>query len=380
MPTTTNAESVATFRLGHRPALDGLRGVAILSVMAVHTRIPGTHGGFLGVTVFFVISGFLITTLLLEERDRTEAIDLGRFYTRRALRLLPALVALLGALTIYGLVVYRGHELTIELRRIGIGFGYVSNWVQAFRIDSMGYLGHTWTLAIEEQFYVVWPLVLILLTTSVRSPKKIAVIIAGGAVASAIWRVILFTGTDASWHRVSAGLDTRADALLVGCLLGVLVSYRLVPSRLYTSGTVRTVAHISCVVLVLMIAATRPADAYLIEGGYLLAAIAAAAAILDVVATPSGPLAHVLSMSPLVWVGRLSYSLYLWHVPVLELLRSRTALPQHDVALIGLLTSFALATASYFLVEQPFLRRKVRLARRREPADLLMVASSGALS
>ena len=193
-PVTTKdgAGEQASFELGHRRALDGLRGVAVLAVLGFHGGVPFMRGGFLGVDVFFVLSGFLITSLLYEEWRRTGAIRLRAFYMRRVLRLLPALILLLLALTIYAIWLPWPDQRARLRAEIAFTLLYVANWALAFRlVPDLGFLAHAWSLAIEEQFYLVWPLALLLLLRSgVRLPRVIALVMLA-IVASAAWRAAL---------------------------------------------------------------------------------------------------------------------------------------------------------------------------------------------
>jgi len=212
-------------RLGYRPALDGIRAIAIVLVLGFHTGLLG--GGFLGVDLFFVLSGFLITGLLVEEWDRYQEISLAGFYTRRMRRLFPALV-----LTLVGVgVLY----LALPGVNHGIGYwptvasvaAYSSNWLAAFGSHgswaSLGMLGHTWSLAIEEQFYLVWPIVvLVLLRRRWPAGPIIIALLAGAAASEALrWLVWMDSYSIGAYTRT----DTHADGLLLGCALGLLLRH-----------------------------------------------------------------------------------------------------------------------------------------------------------
>jgi peptidoglycan/LPS O-acetylase OafA/YrhL len=197
----------ARWRLGRRPELDGLRGIAILLVVARHADTPGcASGGAIGVTMFFTLSGFLITSLLLEESASTGRVDLAAFYRRRALRLFPALFACI-AVTIV-LAVLLGTWIASE-QMVAAALLYFGNWALIARAEA-GVLGHTWSLSVEEQFYVTWPLVLVLFG---RSRRAVIWLAGTGALVSVGLRFKLYSG-DTLW-RVAYGTDTKADALLV---------------------------------------------------------------------------------------------------------------------------------------------------------------------
>lgn len=219
------------FRLGHRRWLDGLRGVAILLVLGSHFGL--VRGGFLGVDVFFVLSGFLITTLLAEEWRRDRAIDLPRFYLRRALRLLPAYLALLAvcaAATAAGSPARRADGF----REVLVAGAYVSNWPTLHQ-TALPRLGHTWSLAVEEQFYLAWPVVLLALLRSHARRGTVLAVVGGFALLSAGWRAALHAThapdePQVSLLRLYMGLDTRADALLIGCGVGLLAVWGWLPT------------------------------------------------------------------------------------------------------------------------------------------------------
>jgi peptidoglycan/LPS O-acetylase OafA/YrhL len=324
------------WRLGYRRALDGLRGIAVLLVMAAHAEIPGFKGGGgVGVTMFFVLSGFLITSLLMEEQRHAGRIDLRAFYRRRAVRLLPALGALIIAL------VALGWATPGDAERAAF---YVSNWVQASGTD-LRYLSHTWSLAVEEQFYLVWPAVFMLLG---RRPRTLLIVAFGGAGLSILVRMSLWTGPAAS-PRVYFGSDTRGDAILLGCALGLLLAggYRIVVSR--------KAAVVAGVVLA-VVTAVFTSQAFFYRWGLALAAVSSVVIVARVAARPAGPSA-LLERPALVRVGRLSYALYLWHFPLMTW-ASPERVPSTPARLLftfGL--SYLLAVASFDLIEMPLLRR-----------------------
>src|SRR3954471_21397865 len=222
--------AAAHYRLGYVPGLDGLRGIAVIAVLLFHGGVTWAKGGFLGVDVFFVLSGFLITSLLLDERWKTGTVKLSRFWARRARRLLPALLILLAAMAAYATWVPMQSPLGDLRRDVLATLAYVSNW--HFIIDGGSYfarnappspLRHTWSLAIEEQFYVLWPLLFIAVARGRHRLTKLAVLIGVGIAASIAAMAYLFhPGADSS--RVYYGTDTRAHVILIGCGLAVLLS------------------------------------------------------------------------------------------------------------------------------------------------------------
>lgn len=338
------------------PALDGIRGLAVLSIMLFHSGATWFRGGGIGVDVFFVLSGFLITGLLLDERRGRGRIRLGGFYARRALRLLPALLVVLAALLLWSVVGDLGPQQVDETRR-GVLFTvvYAANLQVAFlgELPPFGLTNHMWSLSIEEQFYLVWPLVLVvLLHLGVRTSRLVVGVLLVAA-ASAVWRAALWSGP-ADVERVYYAPDTRADALLIGCALALVASRRTLPRSgwfavgggLFLAAQVRLDTHL---------------DSFGYEGGYLLTALAAAAVLVGVVGAPDGPVARTLGRAPLVAVGRISYGLYLWHWPVFLILNGgRLDLDWLPLQVVRFVVTFAAAAASYVLIERPALRLRSR--------------------
>ena len=214
--------SKGVFVLGRRPGLDGLRGLAILSILLFHSGCPWWRGGFVGVDLFFALSGFLISSILLADYRGLGHVSYGRFYIRRALRLLPAMLTFLVAFALMSIA-----KSTDPYHSLGdclIVLCYMANWTRAFGTGRPDRLGHTWSLSIEEQFYLLWPVTLetILRTckTYRRSVQVLAIVILG------VWLLrAAMLASGAHPLRIYSGLDTRADALLVGCLLAVSASY-----------------------------------------------------------------------------------------------------------------------------------------------------------
>jgi peptidoglycan/LPS O-acetylase OafA/YrhL len=387
-------------RLGYQPGLDGLRGVAVLAVVAYHGGVSWAPGGFTGVDAFFVVSGYLITTLLVDEWVATGTISLRAFWARRVRRLFPALALLLVAVAAYVLVA-APDLLRRSIRNDGLAtLAYVANWRlvlshQSYFEQAAGVspLRHTWSLAVEEQWYVVWPLVVLTgmalvarrarhqdgsrcgngperdvsTTSSVGRGGWLLLVAAGlcaaAALASAVWMAVLTRG-DSDVSRAYYGTDTRAQSLLLGAALAFLLRWRSMrptgPSRRASivaaaAGLVGLVVGIGAVVRI------DQGDRGLYRGGFLLVALAWAAVIVASLDDAPGPVRAVFSWRPLVWVGSISYGLYLWDWPaVVVLTPERTHLHGNVLVLVQILAAAAVAAASYALMEQPIRRGRWR--------------------
>jgi peptidoglycan/LPS O-acetylase OafA/YrhL len=348
-------DATAPFKLGYRPALDGLRGVAILSVLAFHTHhIFGwslLKGANAGVDIFFVLSGFLITALLIEEWEQTGKIILKSFYWRRALRLVPALLVLLTALYFLSDLLFLPAEADDTKRGIPVTFVYASDLALAFFSVRLGALQHTWSLAIEEHFYLIWPLFLVAALKLGITKKRLLMITLLLAVASALHR--------ASLHQLGAppvrtyyGIDTRADALLIGCATGLCVSWGMVQVR-----ALRPLLVPALVVISFCLAATGYGSSFMSLGGFTLFALATALLLVHVVLSPSSYLRRFLECDPLVWVGRISYGLYLWHYPVFKATSFLNANWPIKLCVAVALTVMV-TSLSHYLIEQPLLSLK----------------------
>lgn len=349
--------------LAYQPALDGLRALSVLAVMAFHANIPWARGGFLGVDVFFVLSGFLITTLLVGEEEERGRIRLGHFYVRRALRLFPALLAMVAFLfwwTWDSHAMFPAQWRALK-REAAATLLYVANWAMIRGdLSPIGDFGHTWSLAIEEQFYIVWPLVLLLFT---RTLSRLATMLAVGtlALASLFLRAALFDGP-ATLSRVFHGSDTRAETLLIGCLLALLLRYRAFDLPVKSAATA-LLGVPGAIALVLFMLNVTPDTEWLPRGGFTLIALSAAMLILGLQLAHDGLLARVLSFGPLVAIGRISYGLYLWHWPVfLMFVPANLAAPTPREIAVRFVVTFVVATASWFVIERPALALKKRWA------------------
>ncbi len=354
MADKTDESGPTSPRLGHRPALDGLRAVAIALVLWHHSLamlLPGRFvhvlGGYLGVDVFFVLSGFLITTILFERREEDGLGSLGGFYRRRAVRLLPALVAFLAVDLLVGLAAHR--DMARELRTVGAALTYTSNWAPTLGWDLAQNKLHLWSLAVEEQFYLVWPLLLLSVIARLRF-RTAAWCIALAVVGVAVWRVWLTLHYGAGYPIVYQRFDARFDSLLVGAGTALVWRRGWRPSP---RGATAAIA-VGGLVLALAVGHPAPVPDAAFYGGFTVVALAVAAIIIGVLHS-DGVATRVLSWSPLVALGQLSYSLYLWHVLAFGLVAA--LIP--DGVLVRFVVAHAVALAvavvSYVGIERPLL-------------------------
>jgi peptidoglycan/LPS O-acetylase OafA/YrhL/lysophospholipase L1-like esterase len=349
-------------RLAYVPALDGVRGAGVAGILLFHAgHLPG---GWLGVDLFFVLSGFLITSLLRAEFEGAGRISLAGFWARRARRLLPALfLALLGVAAYAAL--FAAPEALPGLRADGLAtLFYVANWRAIYAgndywdlFEAPSPLEHTWSLAIEEQFYLFWPLLVVLLLKRFRTSFwSVGVVAALLASASALWMASLYDEA-LSTGRVYFGTDTRAAATLLGAALAAFVR----------PGDLRLPARTSMVLDLLALAAIAGlgwawwrlagTDPVVYRGGLFAAALAACVVIAVVATAPRSLVSRAFAVAPLRWLGVVSYGVYLWHWPLyLVLTPDRTGLDGWALTAARVAASLGVAALSYRVVERPIRR------------------------
>ena len=345
-------------RLGYLPGLDGLRAVAVSAVFLFHADV--VPGGFLGVDVFFVISGFLITALAIGEIERTGSLSLGGFWGRRARRLLPALYLLVGAVVVWALIDGIPDGLG---RDVVATLAYIANWVRvgdgyeyfaAYEEPSL--LEHAWSLAVEEQFYLVWPVIIVLTVAATRrtswSPRvTVAAVAAVAAVASTAWSWWLAGSGSAPLNRLYFGTDTRAVGLAVGCVAGCLLAAGADTGRRRIGPIATALAAVGFAVLTVMVLRVDGSEVWLYGPGFALAAAASLALVYA--ASGDGVVRRVLSVEPLAAMGRVSYGVYLWHWPVIVVLDSeRTGWSGLPLGLLWVSVTAALVAVSWYLIER----------------------------
>jgi peptidoglycan/LPS O-acetylase OafA/YrhL len=347
-------------QLSYMPALDGIRAVSILGIMFNHGGFAWAAGGIISVNVFFVLSGFLITLLLMKEWTKSSTVKLRAFWARRARRLLPALFVLLGGVGAYTLW-FAPSGNGSALRGDGLStLFYFSNWHEIItgqsyfvQVSALSPLLHTWTLAIEEQFYIVWPLVVLGVLKLSKSPRVLLAVTVLGVVASAVEMALLFhPGADPS--RLYYGTDTRAQDILVGAAVGILLSGRGPSTDRRARFGYSWLAVVAAAVFVWEWSKINGSSSFPYRGGFLLADVMVALVIVGVVKAPLGLPSRLLSLRPVTFVGRISYGLYLWHWPVfLVVNHARSGLEDYSLFALRVAVTFVFAVLSWYLVETP---------------------------
>ena len=355
-------------RSGYLPGLDGIRAIAVGAVVAYHLQVPYFDGGLLGVSVFFTLSGYLITSLLIQGFDRHGRIDLKNFWIRRARRLLPALLLMLPVVAVTTAIA-RPDKLATTGRQVLYALLYVANWTTIARGDDYfqrfagpGPLDHLWSLAIEEQFYIVWPLLVFALLwigmrlRRGRSPLMLVTLV---LAALSTWTIVRLYDPSAMNHtRAYEGTDARAASLLVGALAAMAIPFDRVTEvsrrarvALDVIGALGLAGVIACIVR------TDEFSPFLYRGGEITLATCTAA--LSIAAAHPGTLiSRALGALPLRWVGARSYGVYLWHLPVVAFMPATVLIDRPVVrGLVQLGLILLLAAASYRLIEDPIRRR-----------------------
>lgn len=351
---------------GRNGILDGVRAVAVGLVILGHSTVRTfVTGGAIGVDVFFVLSGFLITTLLVREYDRVGTVSLRRFYARRTLRIWPALYVFVAAVLTWA-IFFADH-----VRRAAVYSGvpwvatFTSN-ITAARDKPVFYaMGHTWSLGVEEQFYIAWPCLLLVLLGVAKTQRRVFIATAA-LVAVAAVALIVAEMHGVSDRRLFNGPDMRAEELLAGALGGMWLVW-WPPQMPRLLGTVLIVSWLMVLSLIALTTGPGHRHYFLLQP---LVALTTTAALLT--ATSNSPpiiLTRTLGTSPVRWIGQISYSIYLWHVPVILYVNRWNRVGDHlrnvELLVVAVAGTLAISSASFYVVEQPFLRLKDRWFRNR---------------
>ena len=342
----------------YMPGLDGLRAIAVLAVIAYHLGIGWAPGGLLGVGIFFTLSGYLITDLLLHQWDLTGGLKLSNFWIRRARRLLPALYVMLAVVLIWAAVLHPGGLSTLR-GYVVAALLYVGNWWSIARNASYFArfgppppLDHLWSLAVEEQFYLIWPFLLLGGLKFVRDRRAMAAItLVLAAISSILMALNYHPGYDPT--RAYEGTDTRAAGLLIGAALAMLwPSYKL-PKLTRGRVAILDIAGLTgLIVIAYMIAETNQYSGWLYQGGVVVLSLATAA-VVATLAHPSTLLGRLMGAGPLRWLGVRSYGIYLWHYPIIVFTTSQAARPSFALQCLQVAATIVVAALSWRFIEEP---------------------------
>jgi len=347
------------------PGLDGLRAIAVLAVIAYHVGLGWAQGGLLGVGIFFTLSGYLITDLLMAHQAATGHLGLLSFWQRRARRLLPALFVML-AVVVGWVALFQRSQLPALRGAVAAAVGYVSNWwliahnASYFaRFGPPSPLGHLWSLAVEEQFYLIWPWLILaglMLTRRMDDASRRRWLCRGSLLLAAVSAIAMAAfyhpGYDPT--RVYDGTDTRAFALLIGAALAFALPSRLMPAKAPRNARqlLDRVGAGGLIVIAVLIWRTGQYSAFMYRGGLVLLAVATGAVVLAVVA-PAGRLGHLLGWGPLRWIGVRSYGIYLWHYPIIVLTTPASGQETFVRASLQIAASVGAAALSWRFIEEP---------------------------
>jgi peptidoglycan/LPS O-acetylase OafA/YrhL len=336
----------------HIPGLDGLRAVAVGGVLLFHYGVLPFWAGGVGVSLFFVISGFLITHLLLKEYEQHGTISLRSFYVRRALRIFPAYYVFLA----FSFILMRRLGQEADGKLFASAITYAIDYVEAIGHYRSTLISHSWSLAVEEQFYLLWPAALVLL---LRRGANVLQNIAVAALAIVLWRIALIAAGYSAY--IYYAFETRADYLLVGCAIAVGARSAwmdTVSSRLSAYGANPLLSLALCIALFVM-----PFARFGVSVGHTLMAVCLGAFLVQSICLSATPMWRWLEWEPVRYVGRISYPIYLYHQAATKLLPANLSLRWSVQLLVSGLITLALAMASYHIVERPFLQLKERWAR-----------------
>ncbi|HDK9379460.1 TPA: acetyltransferase [Staphylococcus aureus] len=354
-------------KMRYMPGLDGLRAIAVLGIIIYHLNKQWLTGGFLGVDTFFVISGYLITSLLLKEYDDTGIIKLKSFWIRRLKRLLPAVIVLLMVVGTATLLLKSDNIIRVKHDIIAAIF-YVSNWwyiakdVNYFEQFSFMPLKHLWSLAIEEQFYIFFPVILVTLLLTIKKRYKIGFIFWGVSIISLGLMMFIYS-INGDHSRVYFGTDTRLQTLL----LGVILAFLWPPFKLKNDPpkvvkyVIDSIGSLSFIVLILLFFIINDETNWIYDGGFYLISILTLFIIASVV-HPSTWIAKIFSNPVLVFIGKRSYSLYLWHFAVISFVHSYYVDGQIPVYVyfIDISLTIIFAELSYRFIETPFRKEGIK--------------------
>ena len=349
----TIKEAAQNYSLGYMPSLDGIRGIAIILVLLLHANVRNFSGGFYGVDLFFVLSGYLITSILMREFMASKTINFCHFYRRRVLRLFPAL-----AFMCFSFLCFAYFKLpNFEQTKFDViaSITYVSNWTRAFELGTPFILGHTWSLAVEEQFYLVWPLSLYLL---LRRKSRSSACICALLVAALSWGLrVWFTLYGYPFSRTYNGFDTHCDAMFLG------TAFALAANPMHNDAFSRTVNKICYKIwpFAVLGAVSLIVFSHLFQKsttiyGFGFFALFSAVIVVAFAQEKNNILTFLLRKPLIVYVGRISYGVYLWHFPVFIILAVVFGLTDPYFVPVSFAFVFGISILSYHFLEVPLLK------------------------
>lgn len=343
------------FPLGYSASLDGARGLMTLGVLAAHLHYYWYPGAIIFMDTFFIMSSYLITSLLIKDRDKLGKVNFRRFYVRRVRRLLPALVVMLAVYTVA--VVALGRPWEPERRAILATLFYFMNWARAFEWLMSPYLGHAWSLSIEEQFYALWPVLFTLLIPWRARPGRVALLLVAVAALSASWRWWL-AGKGVGPARMYNGTDVRLD----GLCLGAALAFAHKGCAWASSATVERFLRIALPPVALLLFVWGFSASYYDPQWYLWQSqaciILSTLLVAGLVVCQRTLLHPLLEASPTVFLGQICYGLYIWHHPIFLIMEDHLKIDLATRVMVGVPLTFAAAILSYHFIELPFISRR----------------------
>lgn len=368
MNNNLNKHKQLKYSTRYMPGLDGLRAIAVIGIIIYHLNKQWLTGGFLGVDTFFVISGYLITSLLLFEYESTGIINLKQFWLRRIKRLIPAMLVLVMVVTVATLIFKPAEIVNIKQDAFAAIF-YVSNWwyiatdVNYFEQFAFMPLKHLWSLAIEEQFYIIFPIVFILLLLTIKKYRNVTLVLWIVSLVSLLTMIII--GQAQTGHsRVYFGTDTRLQTMLLGVIFAfVWPPFKLKKNPNHILRTIiDSIGFVGIVLLLMLFFIVNDDSNWIYNGGFYLISGLTLFVIMSAV-HPSGYFAKILGNPFFIYIGKRSYSLYLWHFPVISFIHSYYVdgqLPVY-VYVADIILTIVLSEMSYRYIETPFRKRGVQV-------------------
>jgi peptidoglycan/LPS O-acetylase OafA/YrhL len=358
-------------------AFDGVRGFFLIFVFLTHAGYGKWAFGRTGLYVFFTLSGFLITTLLLREGTRSGRVSFGNFYSRRVYRLAPALILMVAATVIWGEVVNRAVGFRAAHSQIIYVLLYSANWYGAYHGHlALGPYAHTWSLSVEEQFYLVWPVILVFFAIRRGTPAVAKLLCVVGIVIAFVSRLIVYPNTVAGLDRLYTGTDVVLDHIMVGCLLGITLHYATTATQQAYARAARFAVWPACGVLAYGVFIRQHVGhtlntmwPYTITETII--AFSSATLLCHVYLNRDSIVSRYFSFRPFVFMGQISYGWYVYHVPIFQIIRQFIN-PHHkvEVALIALVLTFSVSIFSYFWIELPIQRWGRKRAGGRAPGTM----------